>query len=76
MIVEYIAIDRLSKSLGLPSGFLKGLANKGSIPYLDVNGRKRFNERNVRDALSAMEKESDKSHTDPIGVPGSPVEAR
>lgn len=52
---EYISLDRIAVRFNLPKTFLAGLVDEGTIPYLDVNGKKRFIEQRVRDVLSAME---------------------
>jgi len=38
--------------LNLPEKFLRTLAENGGIPCLNVNGRFRFDEHQVRDALN------------------------
>jgi hypothetical protein len=47
----YITLEHLSGRLNLPEKFLRTLAMKGVIPSLNVNGRLRFSEQQVRDAL-------------------------
>ena len=44
-------MDVLVARLGLPRTYLKKLAACHEIPFLDVNGRKRFDESQVREAL-------------------------
>ncbi|HUT30840.1 MAG TPA: hypothetical protein VMX13_13695 [Sedimentisphaerales bacterium] len=53
----YIPLDSLATRLGLPKKYLKQLAEAGDIPCLDVNGRSRFNEAEVRVALSSLAQE-------------------
>jgi hypothetical protein len=52
--VEYLPLEALAATLGLPSKFLRGLAGRGDIPALDVNGRLRFDESAVREALTKL----------------------
>ncbi len=54
MTTEYISLDVLAVALGLPRGYLQNLATTGHIPFLDVNGRKRFDEQQVREALTGL----------------------
>ena len=54
MVTEYLSLEALAVSLNLPKHYLKGLAQSGVIPCLDVNGRLRFSEPDVRDALSTL----------------------
>jgi len=49
---DYIPLNKLRFRLGLPKKYLQDLAERGDIPNLIVNGRRRFNERDVRAALS------------------------
>ena len=51
---QYIPLDALSATLGLPRNYLRALAMKGDIPHLNVNGRMRFSERQVREKLDAI----------------------
>lgn len=55
---QYISLDVLSTKLNLPHPYLNNLAETGQIPFLDVNGRKKFQENSVREALSMVEKRS------------------
>jgi len=48
---EYISLDALAASLGLPRTYLRRLATEKVIPALDVSGRLRFDEEAVRSAL-------------------------
>lgn len=52
----YISIHFLSANLGLPKEFLKQLANANTIPSLIVNGKLKFVEQDVRDALREIAK--------------------
>ena len=54
---QYLSLEALAATLGLPQGYLRNLASEGQIPFLDVNGRKRFYEEDVRDALKKMTKD-------------------
>jgi hypothetical protein len=55
---SYIPLESLVTRLGLPKRYLRKLAEAGDIPYLDVNGRLRFNEVEVREALSTLAHET------------------
>jgi len=48
---SFVPLDCLAASLALPRAYLRRLADQKAIPSLDVNGRLRFDERAVRDAL-------------------------
>ncbi len=50
----YITLDSLVTRLNLPKKFLKDLVKEGDIPYLEVNGRLRFSEPEVRGALAYL----------------------
>ena len=52
MIIQYLTLEALATILALPRTYLRDLANQGQIPYLDVNGRKRFIESEVRGVLA------------------------
>lgn len=51
---EYLPLDALAVTLGLPRTYLRRLAREGEIPVLDVNGRQRFDESQVREALRRL----------------------
>ena len=58
MITDYISLDCLALTLSLPRAYLKRLVDAGKLPYINAgNGRKRFQEKVVRDALSRIEKQ-------------------
>lgn len=50
----YVSLEALAVELGLPKLYLKQLAVKGSIPFLNVNGRLRFNPVAVQQALDKL----------------------
>ena len=50
----YIPLDALATRLGLPRTYLRNLAKEKLIPCLNVNGRLRFDEGSVREALRCM----------------------
>ena len=54
MLSEYLSLNALAMVLGLPRTYLRDLAEARRIPYLDVNGRKRFDEEQVRQALAKL----------------------
>lgn len=50
----YISLEVLATTLGLPHRYLKSLATKGYIPFLDVCGRLRFNLQDVQIAIRKL----------------------
>jgi len=54
MKTQYLSLESLAINLGLPKQYLRDLANKGHIPNLNVKGRLRFSEVEVRSALSVI----------------------
>ena len=54
MIAEYLPLEALAATVGLPRRYLKDLAGRGDIPALNVNGRLRFDEGAVREALARL----------------------
>ena len=56
MITDYISLECLALNLALPKSYLKRLVKAGKLPYLDTgNGRKRFQEKAVREELDKIE---------------------
>lgn len=56
MITNYISLECLALQLALSKTYLKRLVDAGKLPYIDTgNGRKRFQESAVRDALHNLE---------------------
>ena len=53
-IKEYISLEVLAVTLKLPQSFLRQLTEKKLIPFLDVNGRFRFNPETVQQALDDL----------------------
>jgi predicted site-specific integrase-resolvase len=51
---EYMPLDALAAALGLPRLYLRRLARMGKIPCLNVTGRLRFDEAQVREALRRL----------------------
>ena len=51
---EFVSIGRLASHFGLPERYLKELSGKDLIPYLNVNGRFRFNPAAVQQALDRL----------------------
>jgi len=51
---EFVSLDRLATHFDLPKPYLRNLAEKGLIPSLDVNGRRRFNPLAVEKALERL----------------------
>jgi len=56
MKTQFLSLEVLAATLGLPQAYLRNLAKQGQIPHLDVNGRMRFHEAEVREALSNLSK--------------------
>jgi len=54
VLTEYLSLEALSARLNLPQNYLRVLTDSSAIPSLDVNGRLRFSEPDVRDALSVL----------------------
>lgn len=51
---EYLPLDALAARLNLPRTYVRRLAREGRIPSLNVNGRLRFDESAVREALRQL----------------------
>lgn len=51
---QYLSLEALAARLGLPRNYLRNLAQEKLIPCLNVNGRLRFDESNVRAALHQL----------------------
>lgn len=51
---EYLPLDALAATLGLSRSYLRRLARTGRIPSLNANGRLRFDELQVREALRRL----------------------
>jgi hypothetical protein len=52
----FISIGVLSSYFKLPESYLRGLADRGTIPFLCVNGRRRFNPAAVEKALTRLQR--------------------
>ena len=50
----FISLNVLANRVGLPRDYLKNLADKGAIPSLEVQGRRRFNGPAVDAALAKL----------------------
>ena len=50
----YVSLEALAARLGLPQKYLRDMVESDDIPCLDVNGRLRFNESDVRAALKRL----------------------
>lgn len=55
---EYISLEALAGRLNLSRSYVRKQAKSGAIPYLNVNGRKRFREKSVRAALDKLEQQT------------------
>ena len=53
-ILYYDSLDGVARRLLLPKSYLQRLVAENKIPYLDVNGRKRFNPVAVKKALDKL----------------------
>jgi hypothetical protein len=51
----FISLDKLSRHLGLPKCYLKSLADKGLMPFLEVNGHRRFDLAVAKEALKQLQ---------------------
>jgi hypothetical protein len=51
---DYITMAQLRRRLGLPMKYLQGLADRGILPTLLVNGKRRVTENNARDVLDEI----------------------
>lgn len=51
MKTTYLPLEALAAVLNLPQSYLRKLAKQKRIPLLNVSGRMRFQERDVREAL-------------------------
>jgi excisionase family DNA binding protein len=54
MKTSYLSLESLAANLDLPQSYLRGLANSHQIPFLLAGNRRRFNEAEVRQALSKL----------------------
>ena len=71
-ISEFISLDALAASLGLPRTYLRRLADEGRIPALDVNGRLRFDQSMVSEALAKLTRvQADQRRTEPDNAAAS-----
>lgn len=60
MITDYISLECLALQLALPKAYLKRLVDAGKLPYIDTgNGRLRFQEQAVRQALDKLAEKGD-----------------
>ena len=50
----FVSLDHLAARLGLPSTYLKRLAERRAVPCLRVSGRMKFNPLEVQQALDRM----------------------
>lgn len=53
-MISYISLEALAATLRLPQHYLRTLVSKNQIPYLNVNGRLRFNLNTVQVALDKL----------------------
>lgn len=51
---EYISLSHLTRKLRLPKLYIQQQAKAGIIPHLNINGRMRFQEQTVRQALDKL----------------------
>ncbi|HUU16683.1 MAG TPA: hypothetical protein VMW72_06005 [Sedimentisphaerales bacterium] len=51
---QFVSLEALAVELHLPKSYLRALVNKKLIPYLDVNGRLRFDPVLVVEALTNL----------------------
>jgi len=55
---EYVSLDHLAGSLGLPKRYLAGLAESGAIPALRAGHRMRFRVDEVSESLRELARRS------------------
>ena len=60
MATEYLSLTALAARLALPRTYLRRLADERKIPFLNVGGRKRFEEGGVRAALTDLSRDKTK----------------
>jgi len=53
----FISLNRLARHFGLPKDYLRELADKSLIPFLNVKGHRRFNPSAVQAALDSLARE-------------------
>ncbi len=64
MKAKYTSLEGLAASLGLPRRYLRDLARRRLIPFLNVSGRLRFDESAVRSALERIASPSGRNPLD------------
>lgn len=64
MKTTYLPLEALASILNLPQSYLRKLAKQKLIPFLDVSGRMRFQESDVREALTKMADMVDKENNE------------
>ena len=69
----FVSIGSLSSHFNLPERYLKELADKGAIPFLCVNGRRRFSPAAVEKALAKLQRVECRKLT---GCEGAAIEQR
>lgn len=52
---RFVSLDKLMRHFGLPKDYLSELADKNLIPFLTVNGHRRFNPIAVEKALERLQ---------------------
>ena len=50
----FVSLNALANYFNLPNNYLKKLADKSLIPFLDVNGHRKFNPLSVEKALADL----------------------
>jgi hypothetical protein len=60
----FISLNRLARHFGLPKDYLRELADKSLIPFLNVNGHRRFNPSAVQVALDRLANEKAEDNND------------
>ena len=53
-LLYFDSLDGVARRLLLPKSYLQRLVADGQIPYLDVNGRKKYNPIAVKQALDEI----------------------
>jgi len=64
MQTKYVTLGAMAEAVGLPTAYLRELAESRKIPCLFVNGRLRFNPAAVEKALAFLASGAEQSGTE------------
>jgi hypothetical protein len=68
---NFITLNRLASRFDLPRNYLRGLADRGLIPSLDVNGHRKFNTLAVEKALERLQNAEQRQRPTILGSQGT-----